>query len=155
MFKLLHIAIALLATATTLQAFQPTAHASGAGAPDPTGAIRSGADGILGYWQRGEGEAIVEIRRHATGYHGVIVACERQPELVGTELLRSLQYDAARGVWRGRVYAPSRGKEYSAEIGTLESGRFVMTVRAAFIKRSVQFNRQPAGDASLARLAGR
>ena len=39
-------------------------------------------DAILGYWQRGEGEAIVEIRRRADHYHGVVVASERRPEII-------------------------------------------------------------------------
>ena len=33
---------------------------------------------ILGYWQRGEGEAIIEVRRQADGYHGVIVDGENR-----------------------------------------------------------------------------
>jgi uncharacterized protein (DUF2147 family) len=139
------------------------AQASGPQPRDAASSTSAQADGILGYWQRGEGEAILEVRREADGYHGVIVASEQQPKAIGTEILKSLRYDAEDGVWRGRVYSMSRDKEYKIEIGIPDSGRFVMTARVLFISRSVQFNRQapvtpvetPATPPSESRLAQR
>ena len=144
MVKLPQITMAVVATAAFFSAFQPAARASDVALQDRGDAVGAPADEIVGYWQRGAGEAIVEVRRYQDGYRGVIVASERQPEAVGTEIFKSLRYDAEDGVWRGRVYSMSRDKEYKIKIGIPDSGRFVMTARVLFISRSVQFHRQPA-----------
>ena len=67
----------MFSTAIALQICTPLARATGAH-----------PDAIVGYWQGGEGEAVVEIRRRADHYHGVIVASERRPETIGTENLQ-------------------------------------------------------------------
>jgi len=155
MFKVQQITMAMVATAVFFSAFQSVAQACDLASQDQGDAAGAPADQIVGYWQRGEGEAIIEVRRHKDGYRGVIVASERQPETLGMEILKSLQYDAEEGVWRGRVYRISNGKEYKIAIGILDSGRFVMTARVLFISRSVQFSRQAAVPPSVARLAQR
>lgn len=155
MLRLQQITMAMVAATVFFSAFQSVAQASDLASQDQGDAARAPADQIIGYWQRGEGEAILEVRRHEDGYRGVIVASERQPETIGTEILRSLRYDAKDGVWRGRVYRMSNGKEYKIAIGILDSGRFVMTARVLFISRSVQFSRQAFVPASETRLAQR
>jgi uncharacterized protein (DUF2147 family) len=152
MLKLHRVTTPLLAIVALLSAFESVAQASG---PRSQRLADTAADQILGYWQRGEGEAILEVRRLGDGYHGVIVSSERQPEAIGTEILRSLRYDAEEGLWRGRVYSMSRDKEYTIEISVPDSGRFVMTARVLFIRRSVQFNRLGAATPSETRLARR
>jgi uncharacterized protein (DUF2147 family) len=155
MFKLQQITMATVATAVLFGAFQSVAQASDLASQDRGDAAGAPADQIIGYWQRGEGEAILEVRRHKDGYRGVIVASERHPETIGTEVLKSLQYDAEDGVWRGRVHRISNGKEYKIAIGIPDSGRFIMTARVLFISRSVQFSRQAAVPSSETRLAQR
>ena len=155
MFKVQQITMAMVATAVFFSAFQSVAQASDLASQDQGDAARAPADQIIGYWQRGEGEAVIEVRRHKDGYRGVIVASERQPQTIGTEILKSLRYDAEEGVWRGRVYRISNGKEYKIAIGIPDSGRFVMTARVLFISRSVQFSRQAFVPASETRLAQR
>ena len=155
MFKVQQITMAMVATAVFFSAFQSVAQASDLASQDQGDAARAPADQIIGYWQRGEGEAVIEVRRHKDGYRGVIVASERQPQTIGTEILKSLRYDAEEDVWRGRVYRISNGKEYKIAIGIPDSGRFVMTARVLFISRSVQFSRQAFMPASETRLAQR
>jgi uncharacterized protein (DUF2147 family) len=152
MFRIQQITVALVATVLFLHALQPRALASGRVPHNPEAAH---ADEILGYWQRGQGEAVIEVRRQADGYHGVIVASERQPELIGTEILKSLRYDAQERVWRGRVYATTRDREFKIKIAVPDSGHFVMSARVLFISRSVQFNRHPAVPSSEIRLSQR
>lgn len=147
--------MALVVTALFFGASESTARAAGPEQQDPTDAVGAQADQILGYWQRGEGEAIIEVRRQAGSYHGVIVASEQQPETIGTEILKSLTYDPRDGVWRGSVYRMSNGKEYKIAINIPDSDRFVMTARVLFIRRSVQFSRQTTVNVPEARLAQR
>jgi uncharacterized protein (DUF2147 family) len=155
MFKVQQITMAMVATAVFFSAFQSVAQASDLASQDQGDAARAPADQIIGYWQRGEGEAVIEVRRHKDGYRGVIVASERQPQTIGTEILKSLRYDAEEGVWRGRVHRISNGKEYKIAIGIPDSGRFVMTARVLFISRSAHFSRQAFVPASDTRLAQR
>ena len=100
-------------------------------------------DAILGYWQRGEGEAIVEIRRRADHYHGVVVASERRPEIIGTEIFKSLRYDTDRHRWRGRVYSIARDRDFDIEMSLPEPDQFVISLRVLFIRKSVRFSRSP------------
>jgi uncharacterized protein (DUF2147 family) len=99
-------------------------------------------DAILGYWQRGEGEAIVEIRRRSDHYHGVVVASERRPEIVGTEIFKSLRYDTDRRRWRGRVYSIARDRDFDIEMSLPDPDQFVIRLRVLFIRKSVRFNRR-------------
>jgi uncharacterized protein (DUF2147 family) len=125
------IAAAVFATAITLQTCTPLARATGAH-----------PDAIVGYWQRGEGEAVVEIRRRGDHYDGVIVASERRPETIGTEIFKSLRFDAERRCWQGRVYSMARDREFSIEMTLPDPNRFVISLRVLFIRKTVQFNRQ-------------
>lgn len=100
-------------------------------------------DAILGYWQRGEGEAIVEIRRRADHYHGVVVASERRPEIIGTEIFKSLRYDTDRHRWYGRVYSIARDRDFDIEMSLPEPDHFVISLRVLFIRKSVRFSRRP------------
>ena len=125
------LAAAVFAMGIALQTCTPVARATG-----------THSDAIVGYWQRGEGEAIVEIRRRADHYHGVIVASERRPETIGTEIFKSLRFDSERRCWHGRVYSMARDREFSIEMTLPDPNRFVISLRVLFIRKSVQFNRQ-------------
>jgi hypothetical protein len=96
---------------------------------------------ILGYWQRGEGEAIIEVRRHAGGYHGVIVASTRRPETVGIEVFRRLQYDAEEGAWHGRAYSIKRKREVRIDIEVPKADQLDLTAHILIFTRRVQFKR--------------
>ena len=109
------------------------------------------ADGIVGYWQRGEGEAVIEMRLREDGYYGVIVESERRPHVVGTEVFRGLRYDPDRRRWLGRVYSIDRDREFKIQMTLPDRNRFVIRLRLLFFSRTVQFNRQPSfGERELA-----
>lgn len=135
--------LALLSTLAALSAVAPSARADDRSRPTVSGASGERADGILGYWQRGEGEAIIEMRRGLEGYHGVIVASERHPEAIGTEVFRSLRYDAAERLWRGRVYSIERERDFKIQMSLPDPDRFIIRLRVLFFSRSVAFKRQP------------
>lgn len=99
------------------------------------------ADQILGYWQRGEGEAVIEVRRNAGGYHGVIVASERRPEIVGIKVFRQLRYDADTRTWRGRAYSIKRDREVRIDIEIPKANRLELTAHVMIFTRRVQFSR--------------
>jgi hypothetical protein len=105
---------------------------------------------ILGYWQRGEGEAIIQVRRHADGYHGVIVRSERRPETIGIEVFRELRYDEAEGAWHGRAYSIKRKREVLIDIEVPHADKLELTAHILIFKKRVQFTRIP--DAQVAGL---
>jgi len=98
---------------------------------------------ILGYWQRGAGEAIIEVTRHAGGYHGVIVASEKRPEIVGVEVFRELRYDAKEGAWHGRAYSIKRKREVRIDIEVPSADQMELTAHVLIFQRNVQFTRIP------------
>jgi len=108
------------------------------------------ATSILGYWQRGEGEAIIEVRRHSDGYHGVIVSSERRPETVGIVVFRELQYDEDAGAWHGRAYSIKRKREVPIDIEVPQANQLKLTAHILIFKKRVQFKRIP--DAKVAGL---
>ena len=98
---------------------------------------------ILGYWQRGEGEAIIEVRRHSAGYHGVIVSSERRPETVGIVVFRELRYDQEARAWHGRAYSIKRKREVSIDIVVPHADKLELTAHILIFKKRVQFKRIP------------
>jgi hypothetical protein len=111
--------------------------------------MRDDATRILGYWQRGEGEAVIQVRRQADSYYGVIVASERRPEIVGIEVFRQLRYDADTRTWHGHAYSIKRKREVRIDIVVPKVDQLDLTAHVLFFKRRVHFNRVP--DASFAR----
>jgi hypothetical protein len=110
---------------------------------------------ILGYWQRGEGEAIIEVRRKAKGYHGVIVTSSRRPETVGIEVFRQLRYDAQEGAWHGRAYSIKRKREVRIDIEVPKADQLDLTAHILFFTRRVQFRRIADEDVAGRQLADR
>jgi hypothetical protein len=98
---------------------------------------------ILGYWQRGEGEAVIEVRRQGDGYRGVIVSSERRPETVGIEVFRQLRYDAEEGTWHGRAYSIKRKREVPIDIKVPNADELKLTAHIMIFTRRVDFKRIP------------
>ncbi len=110
---------------------------------------------ILGYWQRGEGEAIIEVRRHADGYHGVIVTSERRPETVGIEVFRQLRYDKEASSWHGRAYSIKRKREVPIDIEVPSSNELKLTAHIMIFTKHVRFKRVPDAEVVGVQLAER
>jgi hypothetical protein len=110
---------------------------------------------IVGYWQRGEGEAIIEVRRQADLYSGVIVSSERRPETVGIEVFRGLRYDKEAGAWRGRAYSIKRKREVPIDIQVPHANALELTAHILIFKKRVQFKRIPDAQVSGLELAER
>ena len=110
---------------------------------------------ILGYWQRGEGEAIIEVTRQADGYHGIIVTSERRPETVGIEVFRELRYDEEAGSWHGRAYSIKRKREVPIDIEVPQADRLKLTAHILIFKKRVHFKRTPEAQVAGLQLAER
>jgi hypothetical protein len=131
------VSFALLAGLLLVGGLHTAAHASGVEAHDSQ---------ILGYWQRGEGEAIIEVKRNADVYSGVIVSSERRPETVGIEVFRELRYDAAKGTWHGRAYSIKRKREVRIDIDVPKADQLELTAHIMIFTRRVEFTRIPDAD---------
>jgi hypothetical protein len=112
-------------------------------------------DRILGYWQRGEGEAIIEVRRKADGYSGVIVTSDRRPETVGIEVFRQLRYHEQEGAWHGRAYSIKRKREVRIDIEVPKADELELTAHILIFTRRVQFKRIPAVEVAGRQVADR
>jgi len=128
------VSLVLLAGWFILGGLHTVAHA----ADEPGTAAR-----ILGYWQRGEGEAIIEVTRHSAGYHGVIVSSERRPETLGIVVFRELEYDEEAGAWHGRAYSIKRKREVPIDIEVPHANQLELTAHILVFKKRVQFKRIP------------
>ena len=140
------VSFALLAGLLLVGGLHTAAHASGVEAKDAQ---------ILGFWQRGEGEAIIEVRRNAGVYHGVIVSSEKRPEIVGVEVFRQLRYDAEAGAWHGRAYSIKRKREVRIDIEVPDQDQLELTAHVLIFSRRVQFKRIADEDVAGRQLADR
>lgn len=141
------LSISIVAALLLFGGVAATAQASGADAADAMDAR------ILGYWQRGEGEAIIEVRRHADGYHGVIVTSGLRPETVGIEVFRELKFDPESGSWHGRAYSIKRKREVNIDIEVPKADQLELTAHILVFKRLVQFKRVPDAEVEGIQLA--
>lgn len=122
---------------------------------EASGVVDTAESRIIGYWQRGDGEAIIEVRRHADGYHGVIVTSERRPETVGIVVFRELRYDAETGSWHGRAYSIKRKREVPIDILVPKLDELELTAHILVFKKRVDFRRIPDTEATGIALADR
>jgi hypothetical protein len=110
---------------------------------------------ILGHWQRGEGEAVIEITERDGIYRGVIVWNIRRPETVGIEVFRGLRYDAESGQWKGRAYSIKRKREVRVDIEVPKHDHLDLTAHIMIFTKEVDFRRVPHGElAALRGLSG-
>ena len=137
---------ALFAALLLVGGVHTEAHASGVEATDAR---------IIGFWQRGEGEAIIEVRRNAGVYHGVIVSGGQRPETVGIEVFRELRYDAENGTWHGRAYSIKRKREVRIDIEVPKADQLELTAHIMIFTRQVDFTRIPDAEISGRQLADR
>lgn len=136
------IAALLLACSTV------TAFAESPRPEEPGPIVLAHADSILGHWQRGEGEAIIEIRQDSGVYRGVIIWSQRRPETVGTEVFRELRYDPKKRAWEGRAYSIERGREVRIDVEVPGRDALELTAHVLIFKRRVGFKRVPSAEAA-------
>lgn len=135
--------VALLLGCLLVGSLSGRAEASGPQPEDPGPIVLASAERILGHWQRGEGEAIIEITERAGVYRGVIVWSERRPETVGIEVFRDLRFDAAEQLWRGRAYSIKRKREVRIDIAVPAPEKLELTAHILIFTKDVEFKRVP------------
>ncbi|MFW2386777.1 MAG: hypothetical protein ACN4G0_00455 [Polyangiales bacterium] len=138
--------VALLGGWLLLGALPTAAYASDTAAEVPD---------ILGYWQRGEGEAIIEVRRQGEGWQGVIVDGGKRPETVGIVVFRELRYDKTDGAWHGRAYSIKRKREVPIDIKVQSADAFELIAHIMIFKKRVDFKRIPDKKVAGIQLADR
>lgn len=142
MFRRRAITIALFSGLLVLA----SAPAPGSAEPDRDDAEQAHAAKtakILGHWQRGKGEAIIEISERDGIYRGVIVWSEKRPETVGIEVFRQLRYDSEEQEWHGRAFSIKREREVPIDIRILEKDHLELTAHILIFTKDVDFNRVP------------
>ena len=136
--------LALLASWLLFGSASNTAYASGPRPEEPEPIVHASAERILGHWQRGEGEAIIEISQRDGIYRGVIVWSHRRPETVGIEVFRELRYDAEERTWKGRAYSIKRKREVRIDIEVPGRDELELKAHILFFTKDVDFKRVPS-----------
>jgi uncharacterized protein (DUF2147 family) len=108
-------------------------------ADDRAPIVLAGETQLLGHWQRGKGEAIIEISERGGVYSGVIVWSQKRPETVGIEVFRELRYDAEDEEWHGRAYSIKRKREVPIDVRLLEHDQLELTAHIL-----IEFSRVPS-----------
>jgi hypothetical protein len=138
--------VVLIAGCLFLGSLPEAAYASGPEPDEPEPIVLAGTERILGHWQRGEGEAIIEISERDGIFRGVIVWSERRPETVGIEVFRELRYDPEEGAWHGRAYSIKRKREVSIDIEVPKPDHLELTAHILIFKKDVDFKRVPSTE---------
>jgi hypothetical protein len=76
----------------------------------------------------------------------VIVASERRPEIVGTEVFRQLRYDAEESTWYGRAYSIKRDREVRIDIVVPNADELKLTAHVLIFTKRAHFKRIPSSD---------
>jgi hypothetical protein len=105
--------------------------------------VSTHASQILGHWQRGEDEAIIEVSERNGVYRGVIVWSDKRPETVGIEVFRELRYDPSERTWHGRAYSIKRKREVRIDIAIPKPDSLELTAHILFFTKDVGFRRIP------------
>jgi len=138
--------VALLAGCLFLSNLPEPAHASGPAPDEPEPIVLASQSRILGHWQRGDGEAIIEISERNGVYSGVIVLSERRPDTVGIEVFRDLRYDSEDRAWHGRAYSIKRKREVPIDIEVPKHDELELTAHILIFKKDVDFKRVPNAE---------
>lgn len=133
----------LLATCLLLGGLPAYVQAAGPDADEPGPIVPADTSQILGHWQRGEGEAIIEITERNGVFSGVVVWSERRPETVGIEVFRQLRFSTEDGEWHGRAYSIKRKREVPIDIVVPKPNELELTAHILFFEKDVDFKRVP------------
>ncbi len=105
------------------------------------------ASDINGFWKHPKEPAWIEIS--LTDGTGTVVRNDKFPELVGREIIKSLEADTSEdSLWRGQIYVERIGEHKAAEISLPEPNRMEFTVKVGFMSRSVEWIRVDAVPSS-------
>jgi uncharacterized protein (DUF2147 family) len=99
------------------------------------------ADAILGVFRNNDSGRKIEVYKENNQYFGKITELGKETgkAQVGTIVLKNLTY--ADGKWRGKVYAPNRGSDYSVVITLPDHGTMAVRVSVGFISRTGTWKR--------------
>ena len=106
---------------------------------------------ILGHWQRGKGEAIIEISELDGVYKGVIVWSQKRPETVGIEVFRGLRYSSEDQEWHGRAFSIKREREVPIDVRILTEDHLELTAHILIFTKDVDFARVPSSKVAALR----
>jgi hypothetical protein len=100
------------------------------------------ADQILGDWKPADMDVVVRIFVLKGKYVGGVVKAAN-PQLVNTELLREIAFDAATGTWRGEIFAVKRGSFVPMTIRKTRDG-FEMVAGSGIMSKTIEWVPAPA-----------
>ncbi len=99
------------------------------------------ADAILGDWKPADMDVAIRIFTLKGKYVGGVVKAAN-PQLINTEMLRGIEYDAASGTWRGEIFAIKRGAFVPMTIRMTRSG-FEMVAGSGIMSKTIEWVRVP------------
>lgn len=106
----------------------------------------SPADGV---WRHPEDPVWIEVNT-AAGI-GVATRNDDQPETVGFQVVRELVEGDKTGTWKGEVFVPQLDSYKSVSITLPDAQTLRMTVKFVFIRRSVEWSRVDAIEATVSK----
>ena len=94
---------------------------------------------IEGMWNTGKDNTIVQMYEKDGAWYGKIVSSDNAKAELGIDILR--RFKQKRGGWKGKLYAPKRGRSLKAEIVPSEN-KLSVTIFAGLSKRKVEWKRE-------------
>jgi len=100
---------------------------------------------IVGQWDTGKHNSVVEIYQCDDGYFGKIVSSDNTKAKAGMPIIKDLKY--SNGKWSALLYAVKRGEWYDAEI--VEKGNELeITVSVGLFFKTISWSKMSAKDDS-------
>lgn len=93
---------------------------------------------IIGRWETGKENTVVEIAESAVGVCGRVVSTEGEVAKAGTLILKDIKQDG--GVWEGSIFSVKRNEWYNAEIRQ-EADTLYVKVSVGFMSKTFEWKK--------------
>ena len=99
---------------------------------------------LLGDWLHESEPVTVTMQetQQASVLEGVVARHATNPNAIGKQLFRGLQFVPAKNCWQGEVYVNQLEEHKPICISFVDDNTFEMTVKVGFFSKTVQWNRQ-------------
>lgn len=93
---------------------------------------------IVGIWNTGKDNTMVEIKSENGLYSGKIVSSDNVNAKKGTLLLKDVK--SVNGKWRGKMYAPKK-QEWFDTVIELKGDKLLLTVKSGMMSKTVEWTK--------------
>ena len=95
-------------------------------------------DNLLGTWDTGNQNSLIEIYQGNQGYAGKVVSSDNPEAKVGMPIIKDLK--CKDGKWTAKLYALKRKECYDAEM-VVNDERLKITVSVGFFSKTINWSR--------------